>query len=57
MPTFLSSTLWTILEVEEDFMQSLSTFLLLVRQQKNSFQKPFWDLFFYPFITEFFRIA
>ena len=35
IPIFLGSSLWTILEVEENFIQSLSAFLLLFWGQKE----------------------
>ena len=50
---FLGSSSRTILEVEENFMQSLSAFLLLFWWQKIAF-KSLFDLYFHPFIIELF---
>ena len=56
IPTFLASSSWTILEVEENFIQSLSAFFLLFWWQKIAFKSPF-DLYFHPLIIEFFWFA
>ena len=46
---------YTILELEENFMQSLSAFLILFWWQKIAFKSPL-DLCFYLFIIKFFLI-
>ena len=51
---FLVSSSWNILEVEENFIQSLSAFLFFFGDKKIAF--PF-DLFSHPFVIEFFWFA
>ena len=56
IPIFLGCSSWTILKIEENFMQSLSAFLLLFWRQKKAFKSPF-HLYFHQFIIEFFWFA
>ena len=56
IPIFLGSSSWTVLEVEESFMHSLSAFLLHFGNKKITFKSPF-ELYFHPFIIEFFWFA
>ena len=52
-PFFLDSSSWTILEVKENFIQSLSVFYYFFEDEGIAFKSPF-DLYFHPFIVEFF---